>query len=194
MSLTQLKDRKVPTYFSQIQGRFDFPGFYRWVAEKVPYDGVLVEVGVFMGKSVCFLGETLNELNKHCSVFAVDTFQGSPNEPEHAEIISQLDDNLLRVFLRHMVKADLIGRVVPIVGEPKEVAERFKEIPIDFVFIDASHDYDNVRRDIESWLPKVKSGGIIGGHDIDWPDVKKAVAEVIPGFIQKGSVWYYEKP
>lgn len=35
----------------------------------------------------------------------------------------------------------------------------------DFVFIDAAHSYEAVRDDIADWLPKVKPGGWLGGHD-----------------------------
>lgn len=37
--------------------------------------------------------------------------------------------------------------------------------PLDFVFIDGPHTYKNVRNDLELWVPRVRSGGIIAGHD-----------------------------
>lgn len=40
---------------------------------------------------------------------------------------------------------------------------------LDFVFIDSDHSYEAVRADLESWLPKVKPGGFIGGHDYGHP-------------------------
>ncbi len=51
---------------------------------------------------------------------------------------------------------------------------------VDMVFIDANHSYESVKSDIEAWLPKVKPGGIIGGHDFAHPryaGVKQAVVE-----------------
>lgn len=42
------------------------------------------------------------------------------------------------------------------------------EIPdgsLDFVYIDALHDFDNAIRDILYWEPKVRVGGIVSGHD-----------------------------
>jgi hypothetical protein len=55
------------------------------------------------------------------------------------------------------------------------------EIPdnLDFVYIDGSHKYKTVKRDIELFYKKVKKGGIIGGHDF-WASevgVCKAVLE-----------------
>lgn len=35
----------------------------------------------------------------------------------------------------------------------------------DFVYLDAMHDYDSVKADINSWWPHVRSGGILAGHD-----------------------------
>ena len=58
----------------------------------------------------------------------------------------------------------------------------------DFVYIDADHTYDMVKKDIELWLPLVKKGGVIGGHDYGFPDeavrwggVQRAVDEKFEG-------------
>jgi len=50
---------------------------------------------------------------------------------------------------------------------------------LDFVYIDGSHEYKFVKKDIELYYDKIKSGGLIGGHDF-WADhigVCKAVLE-----------------
>ena len=51
----------------------------------------------------------------------------------------------------------------------------------DLVFIDAWHDYRDVRDDIDAWLPKVREGGILAGHDWNLPDtgVREAVLETL---------------
>ena len=49
-----------------------------------------------------------------------------------------------------------------------------------FVFIDSSHTYDDTKKEIKAWYPKVKDESILAGHDYNASDVRKAVDEVIP--------------
>lgn len=58
-----------------------------------------------------------------------------------------------------------------------EAVKDFEDEYFDFVYIDANHQYEYVLEDIKAWLPKVKKGGVLGGHDYDLDGVKKAVAE-----------------
>ena len=62
---------------------------------------------------------------------------------------------------------------------------------LDFIFIDADHSYKAVKRDIINWLPKIRDGGMITGHDIGTDSVKKAVTEML-GEVEVGlnEVWY----
>jgi len=46
---------------------------------------------------------------------------------------------------------------------------------LDFVYIDGNHSYEFVKKDIELYVPKVKSGGLIAGHDFNILDVLVAV-------------------
>ena len=79
----------------------------------------------------------------------------------------------------------------------EEVVDLFKDDFIDMIYIDGDHRYDYVINDIKLWLPKIKKGGIIAGHDYytedyikksywtnKWDmnfmkDVKKAVIDII---------------
>jgi predicted O-methyltransferase YrrM len=62
------------------------------------------------------------------------------------------------------------------------VVDEFEDNSFDFIYIDASHTYEDTKKDIELYLPKVKKGGIIGGHDYqqdEFPGVKKSVLELV---------------
>lgn len=69
--------------------------------------------------------------------------------------------------------------------------------PLDFVFIDAKHTYENLYTDIFLWKTKVKKGGIIAGHDYDhpsYPGIKKAVhAHFNKVNTEDGYVWWVRK-
>lgn len=74
---------------------------------------------------------------------------------------------------------------------------------VDFVFVDAGHDYESVRQDIALWWPKVRAGGVLCGHDYNGRSdrkgvfgVKRAVDEAFPEGVKadKASlVWWIQK-
>lgn len=50
-----------------------------------------------------------------------------------------------------------------------EAVKRFEDNSLDFVYLDANHSYENCVQDIALWSKKVRSGGILYGHDFeDW--------------------------
>lgn len=70
----------------------------------------------------------------------------------------------------------------------------------DLVFIDGNHEYTQVKEDILSWLPKVKPGGLLAGHDYDpsipiFDGVKRAVDEIFGDqmMLGKDRVWIHRK-
>ena len=44
-------------------------------------------------------------------------------------------------------------------------ASLFPDDMFDFIYLDSNHSYNNVKREIELYWPKLKSGGIFSGHD-----------------------------
>ena len=44
-------------------------------------------------------------------------------------------------------------------------ADRFKDESLDFVYVDANHDFRHVIEDVDTWSKKVRKGGIVSGHD-----------------------------
>jgi hypothetical protein len=88
-----------------------------------------------------------------------------------------------------------------------EAATMVPDDHFDFVFIDADHSYEAVKEDIKAWLPKVKPGGWLCGHDIgkewaNWGDinvgvpypVKTAVEECLPSYeLDVNDTWFYRR-
>ena len=48
-------------------------------------------------------------------------------------------------------------------------AESIPDRSLDFVFVDADHTLEGVRRDLRAFWPKIRAGGFLAGHDIDNP-------------------------
>ena len=70
-------------------------------------------------------------------------------------------------------------------------SDQFTDGYFDFIFVDASHTYDDVKKDIELWAPKVRKGGCISGHDINMDSVKRAVSESVTDYeTTVDNVWY----
>lgn len=76
----------------------------------------------------------------------------------------------------------------------REASALIDDASMDFVFIDADHSYEAVLSDIDHWMPKVKAGGWLGGHDYHarkFPGVVQAVKEVFGGTHHElpGTIW-----
>ena len=79
----------------------------------------------------------------------------------HAEVYSEAIDSI----------RGYEDRAIMVRGASKDVVGMFPDNHLDFVYIDANHAYEHVKRDIELWYPKVRRGGYLMGHDyiqMDW--------------------------
>lgn len=161
------KIEKIPHFAHQIDGWCNFRDFYREIAEWIPDGGRWVEVGVYWGQSFGYaVVECLNR-GKNIDFVAVDIF--SWTSPEGWPMIQKF----------HQEMQPVAGHFRAIQGASWEVADQFEDGSIDFVFIDADHIYEHVRKDVLAWLPKVRPGGIIAGHDYNPPhEVERAVNEI----------------
>lgn len=153
---------------------------------------VWVEVGCWKGRSAM---SVLFGLPTTCRFHAVDNWQGDPDSPAHWEA-REIPGWLLANFgLVLSVVFQVRGRLMPLVHRHNkgslEVAAEIPDKSIDVVFLDARHDYQSVSEDLAAWLPKLKAGGMVSGHDIDRDGVLRAVAEKFPRW-QRGpkNIWY----
>lgn len=81
-----------------------------------------------------------------------------------------------------------------------EAVKRFKDSSLDWIFIDANHEYEYIKENLELWAPKVKKGGLVSGHDYGskkYFGIKKAVDEFVPekklNVNPNVLVWWYIK-
>lgn len=149
----------------------------------------MVEVGSYGGESA----ELFARSGKFSRIYCVDSwaFEGA------AAVESRFDEMLRRNDPRAGAGANRESpMILKLKGRSSVTAENFN-LSLDFAYIDASHTYENVRADIRSWLPKVKPGGWIGGHDYNWkfPGVIRAVFEELgnPWRVFEDTSWLLQK-
>lgn len=134
--------------------RYDFPvdasellrainstaGLAALLADLPPLESV-VEVGCFRGVSTEMLALFARQ------VFAVDVWP---------------DAGIFEAFRTRLAG---YAHVEALRTTSVEAARNFPPRSLDLVYIDADHSYDAVRADIDAWLPRVRDGGFLTGHD-----------------------------
>lgn len=134
------------------------------------------ELGVSHGRFTAFVCGVIQDAH----MIAVDLWQEMPgsDSPGAETYKDRPHEAVYQNFVKHC-EAHLPGRVTIYREDTVTAAQRVPDASLDFVFIDADHTYEGCRQDIEAWFPKVKTGGLIAGHDYNdgWPGVLKAVNE-----------------
>ena len=176
-------------------GWFDYRDFYLHIIQNLKDGSHLVEVGCWMGKSGGYLVEKSKELGKNFQIDFVDTWDGDVNVPYQIDLIRQNGkDHIYEIFKSNIFNIDyeFSGKIIRM--DSSKASGLYDDNSLDFVFIDADHSYEKVLEDIKAWLPKIKIGGILAGHDYDFEGVKKAVWETFGDLPEhKGHVWCFEK-
>jgi predicted O-methyltransferase YrrM/tRNA G46 methylase TrmB len=170
---------------------FSYPNLYKNMVQQFPSGSKFVEVGAWKGKSSAFMAVEIANSKKDIEFTCIDTWEGSV-EHQGQKDLHQLYD----VFIENMNPVEDYYK--PIRLPSLEAVHQFKDRSLDFVFIDASHEYEDVKQDICAWLPKVKYGGVLAGHDYYiggenyFPGVKRAVDECLTGFETSENCWIYK--
>lgn len=83
------------------------------------------------------------------------------------------------------VAAGYADRTTVLEMDSVAAAAKTKNGSLDLVFLDADHSVEGLRRDVAAWLPKVRKGGWIGGHDYANTDTRFAfgVDQVVDEFV-----------
>lgn len=180
-------------YYENIDGFFDFSDLYDKIVDHFPSGATFVEVGVWQGKSICYLAETIQAANKQIWLYAVDTWKWM-GEKKLKPVVEENNGDMFPVFISNMKSAGVESMIKPIRSDSAEAAKRFKDESLDFIFIDAGHSADSIRKDLHAWAPKLKKDGIIAGHDYKAGGVKTEVNKFFGGRVKAYSVdsWIVE--
>jgi predicted O-methyltransferase YrrM len=155
-----------------VEGFLKSPSQERWFfrsAKRANDNAVIVEIGSFKGRSSVSFGFGCVGSGKH--VYSIDLFEGDGGDYGDTDFQMVFEQNVRRCALRHYI--------TPIRSHSLSVAKTWDK-PIDILFIDGSHEYQDVKADFEAFSPFVRKGGIIALHDIKgkWTGVIKFWSEI----------------
>ncbi len=151
--------------YRDIPNHFSFADVYDAAAAGSPDPATFVEVGTWLGASAAYMAGKIRESGKNIKFYAVDNFTGEGSGPKLRVEAGKLGGNFYPKFCENLRKCLVSEFVHPIRGDSTATAMSFEDRSIDFVYIDASHNFAKVKLDVLAWLPKIKDGGVIAGHD-----------------------------
>ncbi len=147
-----------------------------------------VEVGVESGTNARAMFDAIPGLKLHL----VDCWSpvGNRNE-KHQRRHYRRTKNALREEIR-ISNAHIIRKW------SLDAVKKFENESLDFVYIDANHNFDSVIQDIIQWSAKVRNGGIVAGHDYHYFRPFYGVVEAVNVYTKNHKLnWYLlddEKP
>jgi cephalosporin hydroxylase len=176
----------IRRYWHDIDGWFAWRSAQEEAVSVFPAGSRFVEVGTYLGRSLCSLGDVVERSGKNIEVIGIDTCRGSGPEngkDYHGVAVADGDGTFAGALHKNILDCGLGEKITLIISDSVSAARLFSDASLDWVHLDARHDYASVKADIEAWLPKVKVGGWLSGDDFDeqkWPEVVQAVSELLP--------------
>lgn len=145
----------------------------------------LIEVGTWKGGSALTLASHIDRLGLDAEILCVDTWLGA------LEMWTDLDDadrhaslnlkngypTLYYTFLGNVVRAGHQNRITPFPVPSVTAAQwcALHGVKADMIYIDGSHEEEDVYQDLVSWWDLVRDGGVLFGDDWTWDGVRLAV-------------------
>lgn len=146
--------------------------------------GKCVEIGSYSGEGTVVLASHFKE------VLAVDPWENGYDQDDVASHQCPMED----VFNAFKERTTSLGNVLHMRGKSLDALESFKDGVLDLVYIDGDHRYAGALADIKGWLPKLRKGGCMTGHDFSFPTVQQAVVETFKAdylALFQGDSWGY---
>ena len=128
-------------------------------------NGVIVEFGLYLGRSFSYILPVCAENNN--LLFGIDDWRLHQHR------------TIRNTFFEWFRQSGFAATIIEQDGI--ESVKSFDDASIDLVMVDTNHHYEPTKEQVSIWLPKLKSGGIICGHDYNdtWPGLVQAVDEML---------------
>ena len=183
---------------------FTYESIYNEMIYRFKDGSHFVEVGSWKGRSSSYMGVEIINSRYNIKFDCVDTWNGTiEHRDSQGKLERRNNDRFLLTTLWDEFNNNIspIKHIInPIRMSSVNASKLYDDNSLDFVFLDGSHVYNDIVMDILNWLPKVKVGGVLAGHDYKTEendccmDVNKAVHDTLKGdIIVRDQSWVYEK-
>lgn len=168
----------------------DIEGIYVPFLDTCSDDDVIIELGVYAGRSLAMLVQMARVMGKAPRVWGVDLWEKA------AEITAQGNDGKnpykpipYGICQAYLQQAGVLPHVILMQMDTAESSKHFMDGAVSLAFVDGDHNYAGVKRDIRAWRSKIKPGGTLAGHDFteEYRGVMKAVLEEFPDYVHDHS-------
>jgi len=147
----------------------------------------LIEVGVYKSQSA----KKFRKKFPNALIALIDPYEYNPENLGKMYTEFNTIDKWERLYQSQVELWDNDPNTVLLRDSSPQVSKFTAKSSIDIVFLDGDHRYEAVKADIEAWLPKIRPGGLLCGHDYSTRGnnvgVKKAVDEVLGSTVFIGS-------
>ncbi len=165
----------------------------RYASKTRKHPMTITEIGVYYGTNTRRMFRKLS-VEK---MYLVDPYRKYTAYAEKKFLLTLLPSSfkpVLWLLRKHKEK------IVPLQLTSEQAAEKIPD-DLDMVYIDGNHSYEYVKKDIAMYYPKLKKGGLIGGHDINGKTNGKDVQRAVREFSEKYKIkifveepdWWAEK-
>lgn len=154
------------------------------LARSAEGSGKVVEIGSAWGRSSVFLAAGCRASSRE-GLIAIDPHTGDEWFLADAGIrrVNSYDE-----FRSNLKRFEIADWVEPLVMTSDEAAATVPTQPIRLLFVDGSHTYEAVSRDIHNWVPRLVDGGVVVFDDYPNPDPTVGVRPAVDELLASGLV------
>ena len=130
---------------------------------------IMVEIGSYIGESTVVFADAFKQ------VISVDPYVDNYDPTDHACKQAPFE----MVYKQFLFNTKSFHNITHIRKTSDQAIKHLAIESVDFVYIDGNHQYDFVKKDIESYFKIIKPNGFLGGHDYPYKPVQDAIKDTI---------------
>jgi len=188
MTIKELKEENNWPY-PWISGK-DLPNIIKNLGEDIKG----IEIGVCRAENIFYILENCNNVNLIEGIDPYSSFKDWNGFIFTEDIMNEFYKITLKNIEEYKEKVILHKK------SSREAFSLLKDDFYDYIFIDGEHTYEALSEDLKNYYSKIKTGGLVSGHDYGLPGIKQAIENFL--YTNKlninlnfcrNDVWYWVK-